>query len=71
MADTTNTISQAMLVQQAKANAFASGLAIIGCVGMVMWAANKGKKGKFWWGLGGFLGGGAVGRTIDYFRNNK
>lgn len=72
MAETTTTdTSSAMTMEQLKSNAFATSMAVLGCIGFVIWANKTGKKGKFWWGLGGFLAGGAAGRVIDYMKNGQ
>lgn len=45
---------------------FAGAFWIIGGVATAIWANEKGKKGKFWWFMGGALIGGAIGGIIDY-----
>lgn len=67
----TTTTTTPVTMQDLRVNMFASSMAVLGAVGMVWWATSKGKKGRFWWGLGGFLAGGATGRVIDYFKNGK
>jgi hypothetical protein len=73
MAETAATTPSAtdVAIAQLKTNIFASSLGTIGLVGAVVWAAQKKKTGKFWWGLGGLMVGSAVGRAIDFMRNSK
>ena len=40
-------------------------LSTVLAVGAVVYAAQTGRKGKFWWFLGGSMVGGAVGRLLD------
>jgi hypothetical protein len=38
---------------------------VLGGVGTVIWASQTGRKGKFWWWVGGSLAGQAIGYLID------
>lgn len=44
---------------------WALSLSTILAVGAVVFAATTGRKGKFWWFIGGSMVGGAMGRLID------
>ncbi len=72
MAETATTPTATdVAIAQLKTNVFASALGTLTAVGAVVWAVQNKKTGKFWWFVGGALVGSAVGRTIDYFRNQK
>jgi uncharacterized membrane protein len=48
-----------------KSSIWQASLGTIGAVGAVIWAANSGHKGKFWWFIGGGMIGGAIGMILD------
>jgi len=54
-----------------KQKRFGIAISILGAFGTVVWATSKGKKGRFWWGLGGWIAGGAIGTIIDVMTSKK
>lgn len=70
MAESTTTTA-GITMEQLKSKMFTSSMSVLGATGLVIWAHKNKKKGKFWWGLGGLLAGGALGGVIDYFKNSK
>jgi hypothetical protein len=44
---------------------WSAGLSALGAVGLVIYAFNAKKTGKFWYFLGGAIAGGIIGSAID------
>lgn len=50
---------------------FQAALGTIGAVSAVVWATMKGRKGRFWWWIGGGMVGGSIGYLLDSASKTK
>jgi hypothetical protein len=64
-------IAEAKVKNELKARKWGIALWAIGGVSAVIWATNTGRKGRFWWFIGGGILGSAVGLIIDNSGKDK